>query len=876
MVEIEGREIPHSDIRRRLVSGYFGALTFHEALQFAQDTKTITSTGCVLAELAQGYDFLSPVQKSKFDSVLVENDLTKERIYVTNPAAIWNNPNNSSEDFEILMEEVYQKRAEFYPDDSWDKLDRIEMAMVLEDAIISGINQGYFTEAKQLLIDYKKLNSKEESMEEHILEIEFIGQSYGRIAIAQIQAGLSEGEMQKLSPFEITSFLQSADHQAIEALGYFGLIGDVQKAGLKPEVMASVMIGQARATQSLSTESIAQVGLVYQQDPDKNVARAVVEGFRAIPDDKVLFQLYEMLDNELAGRQDPVILARIAKGLIELRDKRGKDVATELFLNEQFPPHLRIYLARKLCDSGHWDRQIITYFRGYKSSGAIRQGGSDILVQIDSLAAIINQMHMSPSLALYKVFEQTRIKKDRESLDKIALFGNEVFLIPDLDVEKKLEIFSFWISQHEDNKITLEQLRSLTGKIRTIIDSQQVYCRKNKIDSKNIPYSLKKILQTLYTSLHLFQNSDEINTLLQRGVFPTSSLIELVQAEKGKALKTIASLQRETKEGKFNPDNLPQRDLEFTRFLMLASPKPAQAVEDFTNLEMILPGQKKGFELSFREKMEAEAASYEAAQLYWFLRKRTEMGRKLTVIGNQRYGDYFVTAPLRPFLQELGVLVSFFKIGSSEISRQSVFDIFPDSFIQHLVSGSRDVVIVDGSRNSRSANGSSRLPSAMIGYRNWFLAFNEAVGIQTEQQFSPEDRSRYRSLVDKIRSFDPQKPFTMTHWVPVPTTMIEIGKLTQYEEPQSQGGPYVTFANPCLHPNLDQNFPPLLKNHQPGYLDNPDQFTSQQILPIIFTPRGIEQTSVNRGTEAEFVREIQSHMSKLLPDYIRQTDSIFR
>ncbi len=868
---VERKEIRSLDTHTRLVTGYLGALTFQEALQFAQETDTFANTGMVLVELAQGYDFLLSFQKSKFDSLLAKESLTKDKIHARDSVITWKG--DRSDNFDVLMEEVCQKRAE-YEYDPLDKLNRIEMVMALEDAIISGVNEGYLNEAKQLLTDLKRLSS-ELGKEEEEQENDFIGQSYGKIAIEQIKIGLSEKEIQKFSRSEITLILQSANHQEIEALGYFGLVDDAQKTGLKKEVLVSVMIGESRAA-NLSKETIQQVGLVYLEDPSKNVAKAVVEGFAATTDNETLFQLHEMLNSELSGRGDPGILTRIAKGLIELRDKRGKEVATELFLDEEFPPHLRIYLARKLCDIGHWDRQIISYFRDYKSSGMSRQSGSDTLVQIDSLAAIINQMHMTPSLALYKVFEQTRIKKDRESLDEVARFGNEVFLIPNLDLSKKLEIFSFWVSQYENNTLTPEQLQNVAGSIRTIIESTLVYYSKNKINSKNIPYGIKTMLQTLYTLPYLSQYSDEMNLLLQEGVFPTVSLIELAKEEKEKASKKIALLRRETKKGGFNPDNLPQRDLEFTRFLTLASPKPDQAVEEFINLEMVLPGQEKGSELSFKEKMEAEAASYEAAKLYWFLRKRAEMGRKLTVIGNQRYGDYFVTEPLRPFLQELGVLVSFFKIGSTEVARQSVFDIFPDSFIQHLVSGLRDVVIVDGTRNIRGASGNFRLPSAMVGYRNWFSAFNEAVGVQVKEEFSPDDKLRYRSLVDKIRSFDPQKPFTITHWVPAPTSKIEIGQSTYpYEEPQLQG-PYVTFANSVLHPSFDQNFPPLLKNHEPGYLDDPDKIVSQQISPIIFTPRGIERISGKRGDEAVFVRDIQSYMSRLLPDYIRKTDPMFQ
>lgn len=744
-----------------------------------------------------------------------------------------------------------------------DKIDNIESLMVGEDTIGTAIDLSLFDEAKRLI--------------QHLLvrgqvawegtELSFVAKFYARIAMGQAKLGLRENELMSISQSEIDRLIRSNDHRLLEALGYFGLVDEKTLKGLGPDRTVSISLGRAKRA-GIKNEDLDSLEQVYRGAENSRVTRAIIEGISDQRPEEAAERLHALLDSELQGSRNHKVITRLIKGLIEMGDDLVFEIATLLFMDETFPAHLRLYLAKKLCDSGHWDRQIVFYFQNYRAQGKSMQNFA-VDVQIDSLAAIIKQMHLTPNLDVYKILEKTRLKRDKEGLAELANFGARVFLLPDLNLEEKINIFSFWAEKFESGEIDSLELEVLLGNMSFFSRAKSAYLVRNNLDDR--AKSVKDNVKGLLVSPLLLAHSGEISFLLENGIFPTRALVEFISQHGLESIGRLAVLRHETENGQFDPDNNLQKELEFTRYLMLSGAGPDKAYRQFVELEFIQPSDETFRRLSPKEMLEAESAAYEAAKLYWFIKQRVEERRKVTVIGNQRYGDYFVTEPLRADLEELGVQVCFFKAGSTGAGKDTVDDIFPDSFIESFITEAPDIVIVDGTKTSHDDRGIPRFPKSMSVYLSWFTAFNEAAGSIIPDRNRLRNSALYKKLVAKIASLSPQKPYAFSHWLPMNAENVNLGEETvAYREP-TLDQPNVIFANPVIDPKATDGFPKMLSSHQPGALDDPDQLVKGEKI-IAMTPTGVKQIIKGHGDEAQFVNSIQLHMSSVLPEYIRETD----
>ncbi len=580
-------------------------------------------------------------------------------------------------------------------------------------------------------------------------------------------------------------------------------------------------------------------------------------------------ELIYVLEDEIKAGNDNNV-ARIIKGLIEMNDKKGKELATKLFMNEDLDPHLRIYVARKLCDSGHWDRQIISYFRNYEKGGKREKPVVDI--KIDSLSAIINQMHTTPNIEIYKILEKTRLALDREKTNKLAQFGNTIFQIPDTDLKEKLEIFSVWSEEFNDGKLNDEKIAKLTETFIKLSRAEQKYYSTHNIDHRN-PSIISKVKE-YYKHKNILYTHESICQLLENGVFPTQPLIELSKQEPHSISLTLSALKNRTDDGFFDPGNIIQRDIEYTKYMMLMGDKKDVNYTSFSKLEH-KKEETELRELTLQEQKEAEAASFEAARVFWLIKDRIDQGKKVTVVGNRRYGDNFVVEPLRYYLEEIGAQVSSYKIGSSGTNENTIVDVFPESFINGLIQETPDIFIVDGTPNFLDKNSNPRMPASINAYINWFYAFNEASGNQDEDIKNLKNNTEYNMLVNKILEHTPVNPYELSFYPESDNEQIVVGTYVVKKQNLSKRNPRVTMINAVVDPNKDSLFPEYLKEHKPGYLDDPDQYVRGSKQVIMFTNNGIRQTHIGRGNEAEFVNSIQNHMINVLPRMIRATDPFF-
>lgn len=755
-----------------------------------------------------------------------------------------------------LADHFYQFLSED-KDGKGDKTDLFDAIDGITEILDTAAEVGCFDEIKEIV---------QHLSENDMLELFDSCKYYAQITLAEARDGLSEEELTAISQEQISKLSSSRDQQLLEALGYFNLISEDRVSQLKPETAVAIRLGLIKRS-GAQKEDLEGLSEAYQQTENPLVKRIIIEGLISQKSAEIGQRLYALLDRELSrdrDPRDPKVLGRLLKGLIEIGDRRGKEIATKIFMDESYPEHLRMYLARKLCDSGHWDKQIIRYFQNYRAEG---REAIFYDIKLETLSAIIRQMHMTPSLEIYKVLEQARLKKERDGMLEMANFGNRIFLLPDLDLKDKINIFSFWGERYQAGEISLFQLESIASNVQAMINFYEKSFHHPKDNIKN------HLIQ-FYTSDLILSNFSEMMLLLKNDFFPTRRTIEFIQRGGEQAFSQLLSLKHETESGRFSDQNPLQKDLEFIKYLLFCDDGPDKAYQRFINLEFVSSPENLFRRLTIKEMMEAEAASLEAAKLYWMIRARVEAGRRATVIGNQRYGDYFVVEPLRTHLQDLGVQISFFKIGSSGAGPETVADIFPVSFVNSLIAHTPDVVIVDGSKKTDDGVGNSRFPASLSGYYNFFLAFNEACGVTVKERESLRNNPNFQQLVEKIRALMPSVPYNLTHWFPYPAAKVNLGGREFAYHPPDLTGPNVILTNPVIDPKVAE-LPGLLKDHQPGFLDDPDQLLRGEKV-ITFTSSGLRQYIQGHEDEAQFVNSIQMHMIKVLPKFIRETDPAFR
>lgn len=736
------------------------------------------------------------------------------------------------------------------PDDDEYKLERVEAIMTMEDTITALIEIEYFDQAKRLLEEY---SIRTQGFDDERWIKEFVVTSFVEIVKRESNGALSQDDIESLNNEQIQELASTNDPQTLEALGYFELVKDVTISDFDDLAKLSLTIGRSKKHPD---EELDILGNYFQKSDPISIARALTKTLTHLDNQKLKNKVKELLD---ISRDNPQAFRRLLKGLLEAKDSEGKKIATELFVSSQTPNHYKLYLAKKLCGLGLWDRQINFYFRNIQKDSA--NSGE---VHTDTLKAIITQMHLTPSLSIYEVLEKTRQEKDNKSLNKIARLGAKIFSNSALTLESKIHIFSQWSQAHNENNLTEENLDKLTEALGTFAENEDELLHKLKLhkEDKKTQYLLKR----LYSSRMLIEAPGAVSELLSRGVFPTERLIASL-SQNSTTIDEITNLKELTESGKFDPLNRLQKELEFLDFMKLNDKVPNNPDEIFDGLQFYNQ-QEIERELSLREQVEAEAAALEAANIYWLVRERVESGRKVTVVGNQRYGDYFVMEPLRTELQELGVTLSSFKIGSSGSHPANLPDIFPSYFIEYLAEEKPDVIIIDGTARFKE-NNVPRLPASFYGYLNWFELYNQqATGEASDQETAEE-------ILAKIKSANPQMSYKIAHWSPQESDEIIIGQTKIKRQSPDYRSPNVIFANPVIDADTFSNYPEYLKEHTPAFLDDPERHIGSK-KKIALTSYGVKSVVEGSIGEMQFANSIQNHMIKKLPRFIRETDPVFK
>lgn len=355
--------------------------------------------------------------------------------------------------------------------------------------------------------------------------------------------------------------------------------------------------------------------------------------------------------------------------------------------------------------------------------------------------------------------------------------------------------------------------------------------------------------------------------LLDAGIFPTQRIITFTEEHPTDSIEKLRGLRQTTTNGQFRPENRLQRDLEFGKYFRLADTLWQGVYNVFSDLSFSPEDQPYA-------KDEAEAAAYEAFPLYQKAREAVENDRNLLFLGNHRYGWDFVAVPMQRFLKRLGIPVQRVRIASGNTNDASIANIFLPRELRQLAATMPDIIFLDGTRQIFDNKHNARLPSSTIALFNFFLLYNAACGSLppnlTDKYDTLTQEEEYEQTAKILQSAKPSIPYQISQWVPNPTKHIAFGDhIVSYNEwvTSPNASPQVVFVNPVTPPQPD--WPAHLVNHQPGYLDDPDRHTREE---IVFTQHGLARKPQTTLSLLDFVTSVQDHIEETLADLIDEAE----
>ncbi len=411
------------------------------------------------------------------------------------------------------------------------------------------------------------------------------------------------------------------------------------------------------------------------------------------------------------------------------------------------------------------------------------------------------------------------------------------------------------------------------------------------------PELMGNLLGKNYTPAELWQRVEAIRTwALSTSTVITPTLLEyLVNGQDAQnPFKELERLQELTIAGKFSIDNVLQQELEFGKFTKLVAshsapaspraspPKMEELYERFKSLAL-LPPLERDVGLSPGEFLEADRAAYEAAGFLRFLREfKARTKRPIVVVGNMRYGGLFVVEPISAYLEEDGVALRYFRVGSGEMrDRTTIPEPFSKAFIQQLSQQMPHIVVVDGSANEPEEQ-TTRFPSAMSGYANWFALFNDiraqadisryaqqsSLTTQhlTELRGSPQFISLRGELEAIIASGETYGVMQFAHRLGPSVFYGNVEAVCQpIGDAADRERPLVVLANPVIY-SSEEELPRHLRGSHAAYWDDPEKYAHQKII-FGFAPFGVEARTERRD-ERTLVEIVQLAIRARVHDYM--------
>lgn len=363
-------------------------------------------------------------------------------------------------------------------------------------------------------------------------------------------------------------------------------------------------------------------------------------------------------------------------------------------------------------------------------------------------------------------------------------------------------------------------------------------------------------------------------------------------------LSELDRYRADTRNGRFDINNILQRDLEFRRFayeytrvlepltyqLQGRYPPPKsneELYQLFNQLEELPPVAADENRLSEQHLAEVGRTAYEAAGFLKFLRGfRARTNRHIVVVGNDRYGRQWVVEPIEAYLQE-GFTLRYDRVRSGTSTRLSVPSAFPREFVKEINDQMPHIVIVDAS-HAPPSNDVMQLSRGLRGYAHWFAVFNDLrtegnVAIYQDESSLPAEHfpelmkwHDYVARRQQLREWvSPGQTYRVTTWAPELKDTVILGDMQVKRYPAEIGGdpdkigiqsnlPMVILANPIIYRTAGDDLPDALRGTTPRYFDDPETYAADSIV-FGFGAHGLETRLEGMSTE-QFVQTVQGYI----------------
>ena len=360
----------------------------------------------------------------------------------------------------------------------------------------------------------------------------------------------------------------------------------------------------------------------------------------------------------------------------------------------------------------------------------------------------------------------------------------------------------------------------------------------------------------------------------------------------------LAELDRyraDTRNGRFDINNILQRDLEFRRFAYeytrVLEPLtyqlqnrylPPKSTEElyrlFNQLETLPPSTPPESHLSEQHLVEVGRTAYEATEFLKFLRGfRTRTSRHIVVVGNDRYGRQWVVEPIEAYLKE-GFTLRYDRVRSGTSTRLSVPAAFPREFVKEIDEGMPHIVIVDAS-HAPPNNDVMQLSRGLRGYAHWFAVFNDLRAEGNVARYQDESSLPAAHFPELMKWHDyvarrqqlqewvsPGQTYRVTTWAPELKDVVILGdmQVKRYpaisHEEMGDDWPLVILANPIIYRTEGDDLPSALRGTTPRHFDDPEAHATDSIV-FGFGSHGLETRLEGMSTE-QFVQTAQGHIKE--------------
>ncbi len=310
--------------------------------------------------------------------------------------------------------------------------------------------------------------------------------------IAKLQSegsSLSKEDKEKLEQLMPTLLKRGRDDVA-HAIGFIAPeLMNTAGQDTPPHMRHALELGKAEWEKN--TQAIIETGNKIDPDSSDAEKRSLSRSLRFHDYGSVSNELLRKIDQE----KDFSSTIRYLKTLIEIENPKGRTFATKLYANPNLPAREKEYLARKLLNEEHWDKELGVLIE--------KRLGNTPKEEIDAvLTKIINDLNLTPDATVYGLLEKQgllreatldgRVAEIAQRKEEFRKFNRDELLNLFKNDQDSLELYYiFFGGEHSYsliNNYTFDKFKSVINEITSLeVDDTKMEEFKNamKVAGKN-------------------------------------------------------------------------------------------------------------------------------------------------------------------------------------------------------------------------------------------------------------------------------------------------------------------------------------------------------------------------------------------------------